>query len=970
MNCWEFLGISETREEALIREAYLAKLPGFHPEENPEGFRQLRRALEEALASAAALRASQETEEGKAKEVEMLDNREIREWLKEAEGLYRDYARRIQPGEWEKILACPVCQDLETQREAGWALLSFLMDHFYLPNTCLAVMNQTFSWSDTGMELKEHFPENFVDRFLERLDEEDSFRFNRMPLDEDLDYDRFFRAYFSFQRALWDRKREDAERMLAILDEMGVEHPELTVLRIRHLLLAGEREEAWAWAQKLYRMDGETPNSQYWYLRLAADVDNAGIAPEEMEEGIISLVKADTEHPGYWQLLGDFLCSQNRLDEGFKALRQCYRCSGQKWDNVYDKMVEVAKDLSQQMEREGKGGWELADICWTARRYDKVREVLEGIQPSEDRKLAWRSMMAGSCHELEDYESAWKYRKMIWDDCDEDARVEALYLDLALDCSLIGRIEEALELYRQAGEKFGENPQLLYDQAKLLFDNKRPDEALELCQRALELGFHMDAFKLQTVILFDRKAYDLVKEETGKVLRQGIQSAQVLFDHAKALRKLEEFEEAETALKKLDEMTGGSDIVHQELAALYLDMDKPEEALLWIDRAIEKQDTLWRQYMRADCLRDLERHEEELAVYEKLLGNGSDHSFVHHRMGRALEDLRRFEEAEECFRKALAEDEQYGASWDGLGDVLQKQKKWEEAGQAYEQGIRCGYLQAARDLCRLFKRTHQDEKAEEWVKTVLKKWPEDRSLLIIASDILTRKKKHEEAVRCLNRYIELYPAKAAYGYEEIAGCYEDAKDWDKAQEYYQKAIDREPDRAKSWRLMGKFLANKKKDQEGALPFLQKAVELDDTSTYTFMKLGEVYEALGNKEEARRCYEQSLKNYQKNIQDDPFSCCDYEGAADVLIHLGRLEEAQEMIKKAMSLDSGVFNCNAPFCHEAVEDLAKIEERKGNLEKALEWMKTAGKYGTTDYYPNEIARLSAALELEAEKVQENR
>ena len=84
MNCWEILGIAETSEEGKIQEAYRQKLPGFHPEEDPEGFRRLRGAFEEALQAAAALRASQEMPEGKAKEVDMLDNREIRDFLKEA----------------------------------------------------------------------------------------------------------------------------------------------------------------------------------------------------------------------------------------------------------------------------------------------------------------------------------------------------------------------------------------------------------------------------------------------------------------------------------------------------------------------------------------------------------------------------------------------------------------------------------------------------------------------------------------------------------------------------------------------------------------------------------------------------------------------------------------------------------------------------------------------------------------------
>ena len=960
MNCWEILGIAETSEEGKIQEAYRQKLPGFHPEEDPEGFRRLRGAFEEALQAAAALRASQEMPEGKAKEVDMLDNREIRDFLKEAERIYGNYALRISPGEWEKLLSSPVCQDLETQRDAGWALLSFLMDHFYLPQACLKTMNQTFVWQESGEELKQHFPEDFVDRFLEKLEQEDAFRYDRMPLNADLDYDAYFRTHFRFQRALWERNKEEADDLLAQLQAMGIEHPDSMILYIRHFMLSGQQEKAWEQAKRLEEIDGEDFNSHYWYLRLALNMEDEQIPPEMREEECIKLIESDQEHPGYWQLLGDFFCAQKRLMEGLKALRHCYRLSHREWDSVQDKIVEIAGELSQQMEKDGRNDFEFADICWTAHRYDKVREVLGAIEPPEGKELGWLMMMADSCYELEDYEAAWKYRKEIWDGCDEEGRVEALYLDMARDCGLSGRVEEALELYCQTGERFGESAQLYYLQAKLLSDNERAAEAMEMCEKALKLEFHLEAFNLRTEILFDRNAYALIKEETGDLLAKGLKSAQVMFDYARALRKLDELEEAEWVLKQLDEVTGGSDVVYQELAGVYYDMDKPEEALVWIDRAIKARDILWRQCLRADCLRDLERYEEELAVYRLLAEQGHSYPFINYRTGRALEELDRFDEAAEYFKKTVAEDKNYGAAWDGLGDVLQKQKKWDEAEVAYKQGIDSGNLQAARDLCRLYKRTHQNEKAEEWAKNMLKKWSQDKSLLTICSDILTRNKKYDEAVQCMNRYMELYPDKTAYAYREIAGVYEDAKEYEKVREYYQKAIDADPTDAKSWRLFGKFLANEIKAQEEALPFLQRAVELDADSTYGYMKLGEVYEALGNEEEARRCYEISLKNYQDDMEKEAPSCCDYEGIADVLLHLGRFDEAQEMIKKAVSLESRIFNCNAPYCYEALEDLAKIEERKGNLAEALEWMKKAGKYGTTDYYPREIARLTAAIE----------
>lgn len=47
-NCWKILEIEETTDVDIIRRAYLALLPSFHPETDPQGFKQLRQAYEEA----------------------------------------------------------------------------------------------------------------------------------------------------------------------------------------------------------------------------------------------------------------------------------------------------------------------------------------------------------------------------------------------------------------------------------------------------------------------------------------------------------------------------------------------------------------------------------------------------------------------------------------------------------------------------------------------------------------------------------------------------------------------------------------------------------------------------------------------------------------------------------------------------------------------------------------------------------
>ncbi len=967
MNCWEILEIRETAGEDEIRKAYLTKLPHFHPEEDPEGFRRLRQAMEEALKLAAG-RSRQQGEEGEGSgRVQVIDSPEIQELLKEAGALYQDYARRSRPELWKELVSCPVCQDLETQKEAGWALISFLMDHIHLSQDCYKVLDHTFGWLESEEELRVHFPEGFVNYLTDRLTEKDVFRYDKTPVREDFDYETFFETYFELRKALGEKDRDRVEKTMEELDAMDMEHPDLTLLKIRHLsMIQGEEQRAWELARKLYETDKENGPTKYWYVRTAMETES-GAESGELESVLMEMVEEDPENPGYWQMCGTFLRKEERLEQALQAFQRARAYSQEPWKYLDDQIAETADVLSRKMETEGfEDLWVLARFCWMGHRYDKVRELLVQIEPAEEDREELFYMMAESCRELEDYENALKYRLLIWQEHKEGERSPRLYIDLAEDYNLSGDAQKALELYGQAAELFGEDRELCYRQAKILADERRLREAVSMCDKALEDEFYPDAFNLRLEALLDLEEYEQVRDDAANIMERGYRTAQVLYDYARALHELEDYKEAEEILKELYERTQGADVVCEEYASVCYDSDRSQEALRWIEEAIEKRDTLRRQYLKGSCLHDLKRYQEEAAVYRSIMDKGADDYYVRYRLGRALENMGSFEEAQSWLRQSLEQNPDYSVTWDSLGDVLQKQGKWQEAKKAYEEAAGRGHLQGARDLCRLLKRLHEDDKAIECLEENLKKWPTDGSLLLLYSDILLRKKEYEEAVRCLNRYIEVRPSQTERGYREIADCYQRAKDYKKAEEYYQKAIDISPASARCWRLMGKFLANEVKDQERALPYLEKSVELMPDSTYGWMKLGEVYEALGRREEAVKCYERSLENYRTDIKEDPEDCCNYEGMADVLIHLGRLEEAEEAARKAISLECRVFTCSSCYCYESYEDLAKAQERRGNLEKALELMKQAGRTAAPEYYAKETARLKAALE-EQEKQQ---
>lgn len=54
----------------------------------------------------------------------------------------------------------------------------------------------------------------------------------------------------------------------------------------------------------------------------------SGIGAEELEEILGGLVKEDPENPGYWQMCGTFLKSENRLEQAMQAFQRARACAG------------------------------------------------------------------------------------------------------------------------------------------------------------------------------------------------------------------------------------------------------------------------------------------------------------------------------------------------------------------------------------------------------------------------------------------------------------------------------------------------------------------------------------------------------------------------------------------------------------------------------------------------------------------
>lgn len=244
---FHILGIEETKQEGEIREAYRKKLKGTNPEDNPEGFKRLRQAYEEALAYAG------EEEKGCSEGTEG----EIDLWMKKADRLYHDLAECRNTELWERLLADPVCEGLDTSLEARERLLDFLMGNRYLPHKIWVLINDAFQIVKDFQSLAEKYPTNFLNAVKYYTENEDFLPYDlfryRQEGSKVADKDAYIDVYLDIRQQADAGRAEEALHRLEELQVYNVYHPYEDVERAKVRKSLGQADEGRELTERLWQ---------------------------------------------------------------------------------------------------------------------------------------------------------------------------------------------------------------------------------------------------------------------------------------------------------------------------------------------------------------------------------------------------------------------------------------------------------------------------------------------------------------------------------------------------------------------------------------------------------------------------------------------------------------------------------------------------------------------------------------------
>ena len=225
------LGTERTQDEDVIKSAYRQKLHQVNPEDDPEGFKQLREAYETALQLAA-----------KTQEKEEVDDTPSGLFVQKASALYHSLRKRQDESAWRALFAEPEFVDLEEEENCREKMVVFLMKHCYFPTQIWKELDRGLAITADREKFYEKFPKDFIDFVVRKVERGEDFEFEQLTGPDDADLDGWI---FLFSKAGREEAEKNYEAMADTIrqaKEKNISHPALSIMEARLCLAQKESE--------------------------------------------------------------------------------------------------------------------------------------------------------------------------------------------------------------------------------------------------------------------------------------------------------------------------------------------------------------------------------------------------------------------------------------------------------------------------------------------------------------------------------------------------------------------------------------------------------------------------------------------------------------------------------------------------------------------------------------------------------
>lgn len=163
---FQILGIEQTKDERALKNAYRDKLTVTNPEDDPEGFKRLRMAYEEACRYAG----TPDAEENEEAEPTLEDDTPAGQWIRGVRKVYENITDRCDVEKWKALFEADDFLSLEEEENCTTYLLRFLMEHYKLPTAIWKLLDEKIHIVQNAGAFRERFPAQFVSYMVHKCE--------------------------------------------------------------------------------------------------------------------------------------------------------------------------------------------------------------------------------------------------------------------------------------------------------------------------------------------------------------------------------------------------------------------------------------------------------------------------------------------------------------------------------------------------------------------------------------------------------------------------------------------------------------------------------------------------------------------------------------------------------------------------------------------------------------------------------
>jgi tetratricopeptide (TPR) repeat protein len=478
----------------------------------------------------------------------------------------------------------------------------------------------------------------------------------------------------------------------------------------------------------------------------------------------------------------------------------------------------------------------------------------------------------------------------------------SIYYAISRDYLLLNKVDRALATASEAVRLEPQNISYRENLGTIYFNALRTDLAIHEYEKIIKIDSNYVAGWIALAHLYQptqpQKAlniYEMMLERNGEQL-------DILFQCAQLYSALGRFDDAAIKYKRMLELDPNNKPLQKQLAETYAKGGKLDQARSILESMVEVDSSDVEVVATlADVYLDQKRFQNAIDLYEKLLRCGIKNTEIKLRIGVGFFGLTEHDSTFLQKTQALFEDlhEEVPKDWRPcwyLGALAANQHKDSLAGTYFEEVIKLEEHHAdawwflGSSLFEQGKYTKLLEEMEQAQKAI----PNDFRFHLLQGLALTRMAKQEDAVEPLKKAYTLNP-KDLNTLSTLALTLDGLHRFQESDRLYEEGLKLDPKSALLLNNYGYSLAERGLQLQRALEMSKQAVSAEPDNSAYLDTYGWIFFQLGN-------YNDAAVYIEKSVATEKASAVVHEHLGDVYLKLGRKQQALQLWKKALEMDS--------------------------------------------------------------------